>query len=140
MPERTRYEGVHTALTVVPVRPGLVLMVFEGHHDVGELGTAPFEALARELERAPRLRLFFDARDVRGASVGVSEAWARWLGEHRERIERLDMLVGSRLLAVTGEFVRRYADLTERMHVDADAAAFERAVYQALVGADLNFR
>ncbi len=128
-----RFEGLHSATTVVRLGVGCLLLVIEGR-DVGELGTVTFDTLDRELERAGRLWLFVDARNAPSASIAVSAAWAGWLTKRRDRLERLEMLVSTRFVEMTAELVRRFAELDEQMRVTSDPVAFESGVYRALVG------
>ena len=41
----------------------------------------------------------------------------RWANRHKARFRRVSMLTGSRFVQLTAEFVRRFADLGERMNV-----------------------
>jgi hypothetical protein len=78
--------------------------------DVGELGDRPFKELDKQLAAGP-FALFIDARATRGASVDVSNVWARWLRTHRDELTRIHMLTRSRFVQVTADFVRRFAEL-----------------------------
>ena len=130
MPElksQVRYEGVSCTLTIKRLRPGTVLLVFKGR-DVGEFGDAPFQELAGDLEQRGMLTMFVDGRDTLAASLDVSGEWAAWLRENREKINRLDILVGSKFLHFTAEFVRRFSSFEDRMRVYTDAEAFDAEI------------
>ena len=124
---QVRYEGVNCTLTIKRPRPGTVILIFKGR-DVGEFGDAPFQELALDLQQPAPLTIFVDGRDTLAASLDVSGEWAGWLRTNRERIIRLDILVGSRFLQFTAEFVRRFSGFEDRMRVYTDAQAFDSEV------------
>jgi hypothetical protein len=109
---------------------GVVLVTIDGR-DVGELGDAPFRALAQTLAESP-LDLFIDARNTTGASVNVSAEWSQWLQQHRAELRSIHMLTGSKFIQLTADFVRRFAQLGERMRIYTDAASFEQALTSAV--------
>ncbi len=121
-----RFEGVHSTLEISRPRDRVVLVTISGT-DVGELGDVPFQELAADLADARPLEVFIDTRDARGASMGVSQEWAAWLRNNRERFVRVTMLPGSRYIQVTADFVRRFADLGDRMCITTDTRAFDAA-------------
>jgi|SRR4051812_14971982 hypothetical protein len=124
---QVRYEGVSCTLTIKRLRPGTVVLLFKGR-DVGEFGDAPFQELALDLQQGGPLTLFVNGRDTLAASLDVSGDWAAWLRANREKIARLDILVGSRFLQFTAEFVRRFSGFEDRMRVYTDAEAFDAEV------------
>src|SRR5690349_21131491 len=88
--------------------------------DVGELGDVPFAELDRLLSSAnggqdASVDLFIDARETTGATLDVSGRWAQWLDRNRARLARVVMLTRSRWVAITADFVRRYAGLEREM-------------------------
>jgi len=83
------------------------------------------------LASSETVKLFIDARAVRGASIDVSSEWAAWLSEHRTQFQSITMLTGSKLIQITAEFVRRFADLNGIMWVCTEPAVFDLAVEQA---------
>jgi hypothetical protein len=91
-------------------------------------------AIAARIEEVGPVQLFIDARDVVGASIEVSGDWAQWLSRNRQNLRSIDMLTGSRFIEVTADFVRRFADLQGLMRIYTDAASFDDAVSQALIG------
>jgi hypothetical protein len=127
-----RYESVHCSVTVQHPGRGVIVVRLTGH-DVGELGDAPFRALAGSFEGVARVQLFLDARDSRGASPEVSHEWAQWLRAHRDRFEHISILTGSRFIQITADFVRRFAQLGDLMRIYTDPAAFDAALGSATV-------
>ena len=88
-------------------------------------------ALHEWLAASEPVKLFIDARAVRGASIDVSSEWAAWLSEHRGQLQSVTMLTGSKFIQITAEFVRRFADLNGIMWVCTEPAVFDLAVEQA---------
>lgn len=130
MAEARVFEGVHSTMTVSRPRPHVVIVVITGH-DVGEHGDVPMLVLDDEL-RAGSYALFFDARDTRGATIDVSNVWARWLRSRRDQLQAIYMLTGSRFVQLTADFVRRFADLGDMMRIYTDGTAFDEALRAAL--------
>jgi hypothetical protein len=118
--------GRHCTMSIAAPAPGVVLVRITGT-DTGELGDEPFATLAPLLTEA-RTALFVDAREARGPSVDVGDAWAQWLARHRGRLQTT-MLAGSPLVAATARFVRRFAEVDLRLTIDAEV--FERALAEA---------
>lgn len=125
-----RFEGVHCTMEITRPARGVVVVAITGS-DVGEFGDAPFQELEGDLA-SPPLEMFIDSRSTRGASVDVSNEWARWLRRHRAHLSRITMLTGSRFIEITAEFVRRFADLDDVMRVTTDPAAFDAALAETI--------
>jgi len=89
------------------------------------------QALHDWLASSEPVKLFIDARAVRGASIDVSNEWAVWLSEHRSYFQSITMLTGSKLVQITAEFVRRFAGLNGVMWVCTEPAVFDLAIEQA---------
>jgi hypothetical protein len=135
--ERTdddRFEGLHCTLVIQRRAPGVLVIVIKGV-DVGELGDAPFRAMAGDMAGDRLIELFIDTRDGRGVSVSVSSEWAVWLGRHKHRFRHISMLTGSRFIQLTADFVRRFADLGDLMRIYTDPAAFDGALWNAVANA-----
>lgn len=117
--------GAHCAMTFEKAAPPLVVLTIRGT-DAGELADVPFRELERRLDASRPVRLFIDARATKAVSVDVSNAWCRWLTRHRDHFQRITMLTGSRYVALTAQFVRRFGGLEEVMSVTADPDDFDR--------------
>ncbi len=124
--QRKQYDGVHCDLRIEPFLQDVILITISGT-DIGEFGDAPMRDLSTMLDGNGPIKLFIDARDVRGASIEVSGEWAAWLRSHRVQIREVSMLTGSRFIQITADFVRRFADLEGIMRVYTDPAAFDTA-------------
>ena len=125
-----RFEGVHCSIILERPAASVILLRISGT-DTGELGDAPMRALNQWLAPAGQVKLFIDAHAVRGASIDVSSEWAAWLSQHRSDLGSITMLTGSKLIQVTAEFVRRFADLNGIMWVCTEPAVFDLAIEQA---------
>lgn len=128
--DSVQFEGVHCSISLQRPAESVVLLKISGT-DTGELGAAPMRALHEWLTSAEAVKLFIDARAVRGASIDVSSEWAAWLSEHRSQLQSITMLTGSKFIQITAEFVRRFAELNGIMWVCTEPAVFDLAVEQA---------
>ena len=129
-PDHVELPGLNTSMTINRPGPSVVVVAITGA-DVGELGDAPFEELERQLGCGP-ISLFIDARKTRGASIDVSNLWARWLRKHRDRLVRVHMLAASRYVRITADFVRRFAELGDTMLIYANPDVFDETLESAL--------
>jgi hypothetical protein len=126
-----RLDSVHCKLMIRSYTGGVVIMKISGT-DIGEFGDRPMTALGECLADNNPVRLFIDARDVRGASIGVSGDWAVWLRARKANLESVSMLTGSRYAEITAGFVRRFAELESIMRVYTEPEVFDAAVAQSL--------
>lgn len=135
MSERAlRLEGVSCSMTIDEPAPGVVLVTIEGT-DTGELGDAPFRALAPRIASGSRVEMFIDARAARGASIEVSDAWAQWPARHADALRHASMLTASRLVRLTAELVQRFYELGDVMRIYTEPARFEGALSNAIANA-----
>ncbi|MBA3501551.1 MAG: hypothetical protein M4D80_09180 [Myxococcota bacterium] len=74
-PTPRTFEGMHSTIVIARPAPHVVLMTITGR-DAGEHGDGPQRALDEELRTGP-YALWIDARRTLGASVDVSNVWAR---------------------------------------------------------------
>src|SRR6476646_10552189 len=126
-----RFDGIHCTLTIQQFPSEVVILKISGT-DIGEFGNAPMVELKQCLTGLDPIRLFIDARDVRGASIDVSSEWAGWLLTHKSHLRDISMLTGSRFVEVTADFVRRFADLQGIMKIYTEPAAFDAALTESL--------
>jgi hypothetical protein len=125
------FDGIHCTLSIQEFPARVVVLKISGT-DVGEFGDQPMVVLAKCLPGADPIRLFIDARDVRGASIEVSGEWAAWLQANKAHLREVNMLTGSRFVEVTAGFVLRFAALQGIMRIYTEAAAFDAALAEAL--------
>jgi hypothetical protein len=119
--------GVNCTIDVSAPNERTVVVHISGL-DTGDLDQRPFAALDEVMGAGGPFDLYIDARDARGPSVDVSAQWAGWLREHRARFHYINMLTRSRFVHLTADFVRRFAELGDRMRVFTDPAAFDTAL------------
>ena len=124
------FEGVNTSMTIQRASAAVVVVTIAGR-DVGELGDAPFKELDRQLAQGA-FALFIDARRTQGASVDVSNLWARWLRAHRDELTRIHMLTGSPFVQMTADFVRRFAELGDAMLIYTEGRVFDDTLRSSL--------
>ncbi|MGE0873008.1 MAG: hypothetical protein AB7P03_30935 [Kofleriaceae bacterium] len=127
-----RFESQHSSFTISRPANHVVLVVITGH-DVGEHGSAPLDVLDHLLSGGP-FTLFVDARRTGGASIDVSNVWARWLRANRDRLHRIHMLTGSRFVQLTADFVRRFAELGDSMLIYTESTAFDEVLREVTHG------
>jgi hypothetical protein len=129
--QEVRYDGVHCSFALGRPAANVVVLRISGT-DVGELGDAPMRGLDDCLAGAAPVQFFIDARETRGASIEVSGEWAVWLAARKNRFSRISMLVGSRFIEVTADFVRRFAELEGLMRIYTEPAAFDADLKEAI--------
>jgi len=61
----------------------------------------------------------------------VSNQWATWLRARRDQLTRIHMLTGSRFVQLTADFVKRWADLGDKMRIYTEAEPFDEALLAA---------
>lgn len=125
------FKSANCTFTIQRPATGVVHAIIEGH-DVGEFGDAPFRELDADVEHGAPLEIFIDARGVPAASLEVSADWARWMSTHRERIQRLSILCGSRFVELTASFVQKFTQFGSRMRIYTETDAFEEALRVAV--------
>ena len=128
------YEGIHCRLAIEQPAAGIIVLRLTGW-DVGEFGAAPMNEIASLLGSGDSHQLFIDARQVKGATIDVSNDWALWLRANRRRFAHITMLTGAPFVQLTAKFVRRFAGLDDIMRVYTDAAAFDRLLSEASAAA-----
>ncbi len=126
-------DGVHCRITIRSFPHQIVVLVISGT-DIGEFGLIPMRGLEAFLLDARPIQLFIDARQVRGASIEVSGDRANWMAAHKENLRRVTMLPGSRLVEMTADFVRRFAELHGVMRIYKDAKPFDADLAESLRG------
>jgi hypothetical protein len=123
-------EGPQGRIVVARTAPSVVSLALSGR-DVAHLVDAVAQEIEPDLAASEPLQLFVDARRTVGASMMMSAAWARWLAGRRDDLGRVDLLTGSGFLQLTGDFVRRFAGLGEKLHVHVDPGTWSRALSRA---------
>jgi hypothetical protein len=128
------YEGIHCRLAIEQPAAGVIVLRLNGW-DVGEFGDAPMKEIGRLFEASRPTQLYIDARQVKGATIDVSNDWAVWLASQRSAFSHISMLTGGPFVQLTAKFVRRFAGLDDTMRIYTEAAAFDRALGEAIAAA-----
>lgn len=128
---QVEFEGLYCSMRISRPAEGVVVVTISGS-DIGEFREAPFGELAKHVRDGRKVELFIDARDTKGATVDVSQGWALWLGKNRLSLHQVTMLVGSRFVDVTANFVRSFARLEGIMRLISDKVAFDDALADAV--------
>jgi hypothetical protein len=100
-------------------------------HSVEDLTDSLSVELETDLVIQGPITILLDASST-GAEILGSPRWALWFRSHRDRIARVVVLVAPGFIKSTGELVRSFGGLDDKLHVLLDPAAFERARADAL--------
>lgn len=122
---RSVIAGAQGRVLVSRPGPSIISLGLAGR-DVGDLADALGREIASDLEQPAPPQLFVDARKTVGVTMMMSHAWARWFTRNRDRFGRVALLTGSGFLRLTGDFVRSFAGLDQKLELFVDPAAFLR--------------
>jgi hypothetical protein len=128
--DETNLQGLDTSMTIRRVAAAIVVVTISGR-DVGTWRCAVQGARRTARKGEGPFSLFIDARRTKGASVDVSNVWARWLRTHRDDLLKIHMLTGSRFVQMTADFVRRFAELGDAMLIYTEPSVFDEALESA---------
>jgi hypothetical protein len=105
-------------------RPGVLLVTISGY-DAGQFGTSTLDEIHAAINREGILKLFVDAREARGAAVGVSDDWTRFFSLNREKLSRVHVLVGgSKVLQLTVAIAQHLSRTGNLIQIYSDADSF----------------
>jgi hypothetical protein len=100
-------------------RAGILHVTISGY-DTGQFGTSTLDEINNAINREGAIELFVDAREAFGAAVSVSDEWTRFFSLNREKLKRVHILVGSKVvyltiaiaqhLSRTGSLIQIYSD------------------------------
>jgi len=93
--------------------------------DRGQFGTSTLDELRLAIMRERPLELFVDARDAVAPAVSVSKEWTCFFTEHRYDLERVSVLVGSKVLALTIAIAEHLSRTRDLIKIYSDPAPFE---------------
>ena len=105
-------------------RPGALLVTITGM-DSGQFGGTTLDEIATALAREGRLELFVDAREAIGAAVSVSDDWTRFFSSHREALDRVHVLVGSKVVYLTVAMAQHLSRTGNLIQIYSDPEIFE---------------
>jgi hypothetical protein len=119
-----RLESDGSAFVFSRPKVGVLVVTITGY-DRGQFGTAPLDEIASALRVAAPVQLFVDARNAVGATVRVSEDWTSFLSRHREELERVHVLAGSKMVELTVAIARHLSRTDRLIQIYSDPALFE---------------
>jgi|SRR6185312_2711129 len=112
------------------LRPGALLVTVSGL-DSGQFGTAALDEFRMELLRYYPLEILVDARDAIGVAVEVSRDWTRFFSENRQRLKRVSVLAGSKMVQLTVEIAQHLSHTGNLIQIYSDVDLFDEAVARA---------
>jgi hypothetical protein len=121
------------AYVIRRLRPGTVLMTITGH-DGGEFGEAPLDEIRAEIDRFGPVTLFINLRDVTVAGSSVSDVWTAFFASGGQRLKRVRILVGSRLIQLTVALSKEVSRAGQLIQIDTELADFEEALARETSG------
>ena len=105
-------------------RPGVLQIMISGH-DTGQFGTSTLDEILTAINREGKLELFIDAREAFGAAVSVSDDWTRFFSFKREKLERVHVLVGSKVVYLTIAIAQHLSRTGNLIQIYSDPGLFE---------------
>jgi hypothetical protein len=108
-------------------RPGALLVTITGL-DAGQFGTSTLDEITTALAREGRLELFVDAREAVGAAVSVSDDWTRFFASHRSKLDRVHVLVGSKVVELTVAMAQHLSRTGNLIQIYSDPEIFESRI------------
>src|SRR5437764_15424700 len=81
-------------------RPAVIEVTISGVDD-GQFGTSTLDELRLAIMRERPLEVFVDAREALAPATSVSREWTRFFTEHRDELQRVSVLVGSKVVELT---------------------------------------
>jgi phage tail sheath gpL-like len=105
-------------------RSGVLHVTISGH-DTGQFGTSTLDEINGAINREGVLELFIDAREAFGAAVSVSDDWTKFFALNREKLSRVHVLVGSKVVQLTGAIAQHLSRTGNLIQIYSDAELFD---------------
>jgi hypothetical protein len=121
---RVRFASPDCSFVFQSVRPGVLLVVVSGR-DTGQFGTGPLDEIRLELLRHRPLEVFVDAREASGVAVKVSDEWTRFFTLNQEQLQRVNVLVASRVIELTVSIAQHLSRTGNLIRIFSDPDRFE---------------
>lgn len=102
-----------------------VLHVTISGHDTGQFGTSTLDEIYAAINREGVIELFVDAREAFGASVSVSDEWTRFFAQNREKLSRVHVLVGSKVVHLTVAIAQHLSRTGNLIQIYSDSEIFD---------------
>lgn len=111
------------SFTYRQVRPGRLLVIISGH-DTGQFGSQTLDEISLAVQRQQPLELFIDAREAFGAAVSVSDDWTRFFFSNRDKLSRVHVLVGSKVVYLTVAIAQHLSRTGSLLQIYSDPEIF----------------
>lgn len=112
------------------VRPGVLLVTISGA-DEGQFGSMALDEIkVRLLDHRP-LELFIDAEAAVLATVEVSREWTHFFSANRQRLRRVSVLSGTRVIELTVAIARHLSSTGSLIQIYTDRSLFEDRLARA---------
>jgi len=104
-------------------RPNVLFVTISGV-DSGQFGTAPLDEISLAIARDGKIELFVDAREALGPAVSVSEDWTRFFANNRDKLSRVHVLVGSKVVGLTVAIAQHLSRTGNLIQIYSDPGTF----------------
>lgn len=126
-------ESARGALCLLEPAPGVFYVRVDGSYSKDLYDRGFLVPMMAEVPRVPSLQLFVDWWDLASYDSAVRSAATEWATEHKTRVERTELLVRSRLVAMGVNTAAMLLTLRGiRLSVHAALAPFEAALQAAV--------
>jgi hypothetical protein len=102
-----------------------VLHVTISGHDTGQFGTSTLDEIYAAINREGVIELFVDAREAFGAAVSVSDEWTRFFAQNRDKLSRVHVLVGSKVVHLTVAIAQHLSRTGNLIQIYSDPEIFD---------------
>lgn len=104
-------------------RAGVLYVTISGY-DTGQFGTSTLDEILTAINREGTIELFVDAREAFGAAVSVSDEWTRFFSLNRDKLSRVHVLVGSKVVYLTVAIAQHLSRTGNLIQIYSDAEIF----------------
>ena len=120
-----------------PLTPGALLVTISGN-DQGQFGTAALDEIRLEILRHGKLELLVDAEQAELVTVEVSQEWTRFLSGTRDKLTRVSVLTGSKLINLTVAIAQHLSQTGNLIQIYSARDLFDAALAKASATALIN--
>jgi hypothetical protein len=112
--------------------PDALLVTITGD-DTGQFGSEALDQIRLELQRRRPLHLLIDAGAATMVSVQVSQVWSRFFADHRDSLQRVSVLTGSKLVNLAVAIAQHLSRTGNLIQIYSDRKVFEEAMSQVVM-------
>ena len=110
--------------------PGALLVTISGN-DQGQFGTAALDEIRLEIMRHGKIELLIDAEQAELVTVEVSQEWTRFFSTTRDKLTRVSVLTGSKLINLSVAIAHHLSGTGNLIQIYTDRELFEAALAKA---------